>query len=351
MPVSLVALIVACVEPAEPGYDFELETERIIIVGKGREPGPLCAGTADWIDAYVDALAPYYGLPNGLIGKYVWFSDEEYAQSSICGSSGACQGWSDDLPAVFAPQIPIEHELSHVLQSYVSMSCVSMIEEGLAEFLRGPRPTGALSPIDDLVAASFAEESLSPGEYARARSFVSFLVDSYGLQTIIDLCPTVPADSSPDEFDAASLELLGKTLAELLADYADYPECHDSRDRAKIMECSREPDAVVGQGEMVTIPIDASCASPEAVGPKWGSFHISKQVRLLEYGSYNIHLISDENVTDVSVRFERCASCSEDPTLTLVGEFPFSAQPGDYALDLAFPIETDAHVVVEVWGL
>ena len=345
---------IACTDPISdpaPGFTFELETERMVIRGRGRYEEELCGGTADWIDRYVDSLAPYYGLPDGQIGRYVWYSPEEFDESGVCGPWGACTGLQDGVPTVFAPNVPIEHEIVHVLQRHVSPeSCVAMLEEGLAEYLRGPYPEATPGEMDKLVALSFEGGDLTSADYARARHFVSFLVETYDLETVIDLCAATPKGSTLEDFDVASLDLLGRDLEELLGEYSAYPECPDSRDRAKLLECSRPPSVEVGLNMEESINVMASCSASDAVGPHKGTYHLSHQIRILEEGDYSVTLSSSAELPQYTIRTERCASCIEDPNYVALGEFPTWVEPGDYAFDLSIPVDYEGEITIHVKG-
>lgn len=351
--VTCFAVLMACTDvPAEPAYDFEIETERMVVVGKGREFEALCEGTVPWIDGYIDSLAPYYAISDGVIGRYYWYSQEQFDESGlngVCNGSAACQGFVDGMPAVLAANIPMEHEIAHVLQRHVSPPCISMIEEGLAEFLRGPLDSANPSAMNDLLDATFTGRDLTASDYSRARNFVSFLVHAYELRTVIELCAAVPKGSSRVDFDAASVDLLGKDLTQLLDDYASYPLCNGLQDRGKVFECGRPPVAEVRLGEIVSFSIDASCASAEAVGPSDGRFHVSKQVRLLEEGDYSID-ITPAVETNFELRFEHCASCADDPDYKSPGRYVQPFLPGDYTLGLWIPLDYDGQLTIHVRG-
>jgi hypothetical protein len=350
---AAVLAITACADVApESTYDFELETERLIIRGIDRPLEEICGGTAAWIDQYVDSLAPYYAIPDGTIGYYYWYSQERFGETGpngACDGSKACQGFVGGVPAIFAADIPIEHEIAHALQRHVGPGCVTMIEEGLAEFLRGSNYSANPGSMDELLDATFAGKRLTASQYARARSFVSFLVHAYDLETIISLCAAAPKGSSPEEFDIALMEILDRNLAQLLADYATYPLCNGLQDRAKIFECSRPVSAEVGTGDVVSFTIPASCASSAAVGPNDGRFHISKQVRLLDEGNYTIDVMSTVAL-QLYFNFEHCASCADDPKFKSPGEIVEWFLPGDYALDLSLPLDYDGELTIRLEG-
>jgi hypothetical protein len=352
---GLFLAITACAdEPHATKYDFELETERLIIRGVDRHLEDMCAGTAVWTDQYVDSLAQYYGIPAGSIGLYYWYSQERFDKSApngACAGGKACQGFLGGVPTVFAADIPIEHEIVHVLQRHVSPKCVAMIEEGLAEFLRGPMDTASIpSSMDDLLDATFTGKKMTVSQYARARNFVSFLVHTYDLETVIDLCAAVPEGSSLEDFDIASTDLLGTTLAQLLEDYATYPVCDGLQDRAKIYECGRPVVAEVGTADVASFKVPASCASIEAVGPVDERFHISKQVRLLDEGYYSIDLIA-MNAPSLHLRVEHCASCADDPEYKSPDSSIHWFLPGDYTLDISLPLNYDGELTVRLEGL
>ncbi len=349
-------LVAACVveepPPPEPEPDFELETERVLLRGYGRSEAELCAGTTRWIDDYLDALAPAFDLAPGLLGEYRWYSDELWT-TTTCSQYAGCT--STKGPTVFAPDIPIEHELAHLAGA---TRCPSVLSEGLAEYLRGVGDplAGDVADVDieHTLGASFEEEDWHTADYHRARNFVSFLTHEYDLNAVVDLCRATPDATDRDALDQAAREVLGASLDELLADYAEYPACPDEHDRAKLLECSREPVVELPLDSDATLVVDlASCNHPDAIGPQDGYYSLSYTIRLIEDGILTLSTFEFHPERDFSgtiFRFEQCASCGDgavgyirewDVDYVDFGEW-YAA--GLYVLDLQIPLEFESEL-------
>ncbi|NJK30908.1 MAG: hypothetical protein HC927_00090 [Deltaproteobacteria bacterium] len=335
--------------------DFELESERLSIRGYGRSQGELCGGTVRWLDDYVDALAPYYDLEPGQIGIYHWFSDDLWEEHSPCPTVKGCV-----LPtegAAYTKDVPFEHEIVHL----VNGRCIWALDEGLAEYLRGTvlTPSGNVEQVDieHTLGVDFDGVEYVWSDYHRARNFVSFLVHEYGLESVVELCEASPAGIEREDFDVATREVLGVGLEDLLVAYADYPECDEEQDRAKLLECSREPTFELGLGDEIDVDVNLSCVHPDAVGPKRDLFHVSYGVRILESGEYGVRMRhAGADLTGASLRFEQCASCGDgahghsytwDPNYVAL---PTWYEAGSYVLELQLPIGFNGDVGIQMFS-
>lgn len=339
--------MLGCADPVTPHElepDFEIVTERLILHGYDRSEDQLCGGTLDWMDGYVESLAPYFDLEPGVIGEYRWYSSALWEEVTPCGSGSGCVRLIDGTPVARTAAIPYEHEITHMASPW----CLPIFSEGLAEFLRGgsQQPSGEIGgvPLQHTIDASFSYPDWGRDDYANARHFVSFLAYTYGLSTVVDLCRATPRDIDEAGFDAAIVEHLGVSLDELVLAYGAYPVCPEEQDRAKILECGREPDFVIGPGTIGDAYIEVDCDALRSVGARDGYFSMSYSVRLLESGTYSFGFReSDAPLDGASFRLEQCASCGEGALamtyewtsdyVVVLDEYP----AGDYAMELRFP--------------
>ncbi len=236
-----------------------------------------------------------------------------------------------------------------------------MLAEGLAEHLRGPQPAPGKGELDgiaieDAIAGSLGESDWGFEHYDRSRHFVSFLAYRYGLDAVIDLCSASPRhETTREEFELATLEILGDSLDQVLVEYAEYPECPEEQDRAKIFECGREPTVELALDGQATIRLDGfSCAHPEAVGPRGDFYHLSYTIRLIGDGDFvALPNFLGVDQTGLVTRFEQCGSCG-DGAAGYVREWDnsfvdFGAwyEEGLYVLDLQIPMHVAGEL--EIW--
>ncbi len=354
----LAGLSAACVtEPPPPEPDFEIETERVILRGFDRHEDELCGGTVAWIDESIDSLAPWFDLAPGNLGVYNWYSRQSWTESP-CPKVGGCVWRPQGVANAHSQWVPFDHEIVHMASVY----CIHFLVEGLAEHLRGPQPAPGKGELDgitieDAIAASLGEGEWSFEHYDRSRHFVSFLAYRYGLDAVIDLCSASPRlETTREEFEQATLEILGDSLDQVLVEYAEYPECPEEQDRAKIFECGRAPIVELALDSQVTIHReDLSCAHPEAVGPRGDFYHLSYTIRLIEDGNFTAHpdfLGVDQ--TGLVTRFEQCGSCG-DGAAGYVREWDGSTvdfgawyEEGLYVLDVQIPMHVAGELEIRL---
>ncbi len=351
----LPGLLAACVSESrpEPQPDFELETERVILHGYGHGEGELCGGTAQWIDDSINALAPWFDLEPGRLGVYNWYSDDSWAAIDPCGEALGCVWFPSGVPTAHSTFMPFDHEIAHM----AGATCVDVLAEGLAEYLRGAGPTPRVGlegvDLEHALAASFEEGDWDLADYQRSRHFTSYLAYEYGLDSVIALCDVSPKnETTRAEFDQSAQDILGVSLDQLLVDYASYPECPEERDRAKLLECGRTPTIELEVDANESIHLDASCAHPNAVGPRGDFFHLAYTIRLVGDGDFSFSSSSTPQAQEgVVFRFEQCASCGEgaagilrewDSNYIDFGEW-YAA--GIYVLDVQIPLDFDS----ELW--
>ena len=356
--VCATAVMLACVEdPPEP--DFELRTKWFLLRGFDRSETELCGGTIAWLDGYTDSLAHQLGLDEAPVATYDWYSHNAWTELRPCPRGAGGCFWPD---TIHATDVPFEHEIVHAVLEQTYGNCVYFLGEGLAELFGGPRTTEQpAADIDvtvaEMIALSFSTTARpTTSLYQRSRHFVSFLRFEYGLDRVLELCAATPRGGTIAALEDAFVDVLGTPLPEVLAAYADYPVCDGIADRAKLYECGRDPEVVLGPGDQHVFELDLSCAHPSAVGPRKGRFHVSTQLRLLEDGvySWSFDSSSDEvafvDLTGARLSLEQCASCGEGAFGRVDVWTPeFIALPewlpaGDYTLEIMLPLEFSGRV-------
>lgn len=353
---------VACGEP-DPGLaaDFELETDRVIVRGFGREADEVCGGTLAHIDASADWLAGHFGAPAGLLGVYEWYAQDVWQAlpaGDRCLDGGACVRHDDGDPArLLSRNIPHDHELVHLVRESTIPVCVFVLDEGLAELLRGASPTtsGSLegASLDHALAVSFDGASPTGSDYHRARHFVSFLAWRNSLDDVIELCSRLPRGSSRGSFEAELAALLGTSFEALLAEYAEAPACDEVSDRLKELECMAAPDLEVAAGGEDAIDFAAACSSADALGPSAEGGHVIRRRARVLGGTNHGVWVETADPTGIVVRVEPCTPCFEGgvgygwgPLTADWIDLPVMLPVGDYVVTLEFPagFEGDVHL-------
>src|SRR5690606_21929421 len=68
---------------------------------------------------------------------YRWYSQELWDEFDVCPDRAACVTTVEGISTAAARSIPHEHEIVHIMQR---PTCPYILEEGLADFMRGSYP-------------------------------------------------------------------------------------------------------------------------------------------------------------------------------------------------------------------
>lgn len=181
------------------GRYFELASER---------DDPLCAGTADQIDAYLDSVADLLGerLPDRRFLRIEW--------SDVGDADGTTTDrlLQDDVIVTNDPIDP--HELVHAAHLQVWPKSHRLLMEGLATMIGNrnwpqPEPWPADEPIDSVL-GEWNED------YAAALFLVSQIIEAHGFDGLRQLWHAVPMGASAGEFRDAHRSLFGTSIDHLV---------------------------------------------------------------------------------------------------------------------------------------
>ncbi len=314
---SLAGLLVglACTpEPAAGGPEILLRGEWIDIGVYDRSAEETCAGTFEYLDAYAGVLAAEFGV-DAHLGLYRWYSRDRFAADDPCQMPVlGCAG----INGMFTTAMPLEHEVVHAaeLKSFdFSTSCPSVISEGLAEVYGTSGSTPSASDFDRLEGLlTNPTGQIASRDYDIAGRFVGFLVERYGLDSLLDMCALAGGWPEGQELATAFETTFEATIPEVLTEFEAQPNCSYEQYRSHVYACgaaSPLPGVVVGAEVEVTYELD--CASEMTLGPRDGVLWIVDRLEF-EQADYLISLVDEDGkLAPVELALTKCGPCSELP--------------------------------------
>ncbi len=238
----------------------------------------LCAGTLPQLDAVAGHLSRRLGSDTHV--NYHWVPDRlhEFCPTQ---SVGCAPGDS-----VFSAYPTHQHELVHVLGGHRAHP---VLEEGLAEKLGDDWE--AFEPL----AGDYREMwesadrgSIVGGYYPLAGYFVSYLIERFGLQPILELKHSSDPEDSVTVSDGKFEAVLGVGLEEILDDLAaEARPCEQTYYRDNSFECESPSISLVDEPEFA---VDMSCAAPQVQGPRRGERWRTLTVEVEASASHEIGL-------------------------------------------------------------
>jgi hypothetical protein len=258
------------------------------IVARGRyveiatdEDAPVCAGTAAFMDAYLEAVADTLGeaLPDGVFVHYEW---DATRSSGFTIQDGTRM-------VVTSERLPSEHELVHVVHGKLWPPSRAFLHEGLAVLLgdaasyeSGEWPGGA--SLDQLLEAKRSEL-----DYYEAWFIVSQIVRDHGFDGLREFWHAVPNDASAPEVRAAYEAMFGRSIDVLIEpDLIMVPGIDEPFEQPRrtcyFTACPHEPTP--WDGDVWTAEAPNSCEDDDAIGPTtgglagdvWRSFVLDREV-------------------------------------------------------------------------
>jgi hypothetical protein len=337
-------------DPKDPAnwindYEFTWKGEHVTVRGFDRAESEACAGSLAFTDAYVAKLTDTLGFDPSTQIDYQWmspafFADKCAPDAESCTVSGVAR--SQDLPQM--------HEIVHAVAYQNIGVCPSVLEEGLAVYFGDPRyaTLGAdeldnPTPLRGEIEAMLTAAPIDQAEYSRAGHFVSFLVEKYGIEAVVELCAALHFESTRQDWERASEAVLEVSVDELLAIYAKYPTCTTQQYRARLMECSGEIDHVIAPGTTTEFTVDMDCGDEHVIGPIGGDQMLVIQRIEVEQPLYALVEVTNaagQSPVDV-VASQPCKPCSGKPRLN-GNTHPtvwFALDAGRHALMFYLPVD------------
>jgi hypothetical protein len=264
----------------------------------------VCRGSWEVQDRYVRELAELIGakitdpIPFTLIDR----DEREY----YCDQEGVV-GCARDGEAAYSIRTIHLHELAHVVMRLAGVRGPHAFNEGLAEvFGDGNVYTPKRLPIADVVADIEAQD----GGYYTASMFVRFLIEEYGLETLLEFMRRTDRDTGPDDYVEAFQEVFGTPLEDAFVAFDEYPSCSARNNSIALVDCTG--DVVAWEGGTWSVASELACDDPDVVGPLSDEdtkvVVSTRGLTIEQAGSYQISVTGSAGGL-AGVRVNRCGSC------------------------------------------
>jgi hypothetical protein len=222
-----------------------------------------CAGTLAYLDANVDALGRYLGLPVARAPIPYHYGKTIPCPADAVGCAIGAQGRDVTLWSTTPDSV---HELVHAVQMPQALSASFLMEAqavalGEPDFSQGP--TG-------LTDSELLQPPALPGaDYPVAGDFGSYLLTRFGPEPFERVLAAVPWGASPDQVEAAFIATYGESMTQLRADRAAAGDAFVQFpfNRIGFSECvALPPDDDVAAGGTVTEALDCAVNAVGAEG-------------------------------------------------------------------------------------
>lgn len=172
-----------------------------------------------------------------------------------------------------------------------------------------------------------AHERIDGLAYRSAGRFVSFLVDTLGLDEFMGLYAELDDAAGTQELQAI-FSARGHDLDGLLESHRDVTPCTPDSWRSNHYTCSAVP-LTSWTGETWESEVDLSCGSDEAIGPRYDRLWTHRAFDLSEAGVYTFEVRSDDPTVEVD--FLPCDySCFDPVSIGITGATPEFWPRGTY---------------------
>lgn len=195
-PCVIGALLLTAVTSCAPAVPGDWEEENWDGVRLHTHPGTtVCGGDARRIRALADEIAGASGQPR--IEEFSYYLLEPGEVGEYC-SGQACSdiAWN----RLFAPTPDNTHELSHLVLPEGTL----FFSEGLAEHFKETHPFSVNAPFDVMGQLHGPDYDIR-----QARTLVSFLIEEFGLDTVIELMERTNRGMRDDDFLGVYSEIFG----------------------------------------------------------------------------------------------------------------------------------------------
>lgn len=294
----------------------------------------VCGESLAWSDARAAALQAVFAPATRERIDYFWIPDiwEDHAWCSA--GNGACT----INERILTPSVPDEHEMVHAIRRE---RLPAVFEEGLASMFgdigwaRYPASRERLLEILD------SSDPVDFADYARAGHFVSFLIERDGLDALAELASMSSYDDSIARVRESFEQVYGVSLAQVLDEYANYPECVDLAWKDRRIACSGEATDLLepALGADAQFVQELECGQAHVLGPS-GDLMFTETLLDIEPGLQNfplhLSLIGDID-GEVSAALVSCDGGCGDATAIWLYPSSFEQPilpPGRYLLRL-----------------
>jgi hypothetical protein len=273
----------------------------------------VCRGSWEVQERYVAEMVALLGAEPMAPIPYTRIELDE--REHYCGREdiGGCAVDGEVAYSIHAVHL---HELAHVLARRVGARGPWAIGEGFAEvFGDGLYSTTRRLPIEDVMADVEADRG---GSYYTAGLFVRFLIEEYGLESLLEFMRRTDRDSDADEYGAAFQAVFGAPIADAYAAFEAYPGCPMRSNRVALFECAEAPVAWVEGTWQAASELD--CDDPTVVGPVENNEHVfvlsNRGLEVARGGRYEVEVTGGVGGL-AGARIHRCGSCWDEYDATI----------------------------------
>lgn len=303
------------------------------VVFAAEHPERVCAGTRAHLDQRAGELLSLLGSDSNPIEFYLLEDVSEHCDSSSVGCA--------EPGVVYSMYVPHLHELVHARGGD---RMPRVLEEGLATHLGDPFPVRALAPRERLRELITQDPNgiVEDDEYGRAGHFISFLMETYGIESVHALDNELALGSSASKMDAAFLEIFGEDADGVLEQYESYPDCQGSVD----VSVACQQDSITLDFLEVSFLRTIDCSADDTIGPSFSGSHFVESVVEIGPsvdGDRFVQVIGDGAEKGGKALVRRCGPCAEggvavfSSTLEIVPEDALPA--GRYLVQLILPVD------------
>jgi hypothetical protein len=333
-PALLLTLIAtSCDNGCSAEHDsFTWRGERVTVYGTGYKQSDACAGSLDALDTQVQMVEDFLGVDSGRRYRFWWFSDDRWAEVEPCPPDALACANHDGV--ALSRNLPHMHEAVHMITHAIGDDgCPLALNEGLAEYFEDPVLGDWLPSEDYPITELLAVEEFPSSKweaYVRAAHFVAYLIRWYGGDSVRRLCEVLPRKSTLQDWESAVPEVLGLSLAELIADYEeDQPICSLAQFRSQLWGCTGIPDYIFDSDRKDSrrFEVEADCSDPRATNAAFGKRNAAL-TRLVYFPTdawIRVRASADgESGVGATMIMRQCVPCHEDPQIIRQGDNPYN---------------------------
>lgn len=328
---SLLSAATACQDELPPVH---WEGEHILFAAD--HPEQVCGGTLEYLDRRTGQMLERLGADPGKV-TYYYLDDV----SDHCPSDVKLEGCVFD-DVIYSVTIPHLHEIVH---TRAGDGLPGVLEEGLAAYQGDPYPILGTDVSHDRLAELLVTngEVQTLDEYTRAGHFVAFLVETFGLGTLLELDDNLPPESSFAQLDAAFQRVLGVNVDGVLELYEAYPECLGTVDTS--IACA-EPPVPQEQPFVTRFEHTLDCTASDGIGPHRGKVFVEGVIDLdpaLD-NTWTVSATGDGVDKGGFAVIRRCGACPAKGIWKIPTRGPYfipeeELPPGRYLVRLYLPVE------------
>ncbi len=328
-------LSLACAAVGCQGDDLpEVQWVGEHVVFAAEHPEDVCAGTREYLDRRAGEMLARLGSAPIQIEYYLVDDVSEHCPPMAygCGLEGV----------VYAETVPLLHEIVHARSGAFMPSA---LEEGLASYFGDPFPLSEMASRERFAELLISGGTLTSGaEYARAGHFVTFLVETFGWESVLELDGELGRESSSAQLDAAFQSAFGSDLAGVLDAYQSFPECWGTVDTT--LACTSPPATTNDPFFVTTFERVVDCESVDGIGPHYGMMFAEAAIEVPPSidGGRIVSATGDGAAKGGFAVIRRCGPCFENGVMRTRGEgsylVPEEELPaGRYVVRLYLPLD------------